>query len=166
MKLSKRKLNRIIQEEYNRLLKEQDANLDAHLTAADLRRTDSPYPQSVELTPHQIRSLTGHDYRHGWGEDIEEPMSFYNPALIPDSQAEGGGAFHGQSLRQDIPAIHDIGQSNPWISQAAAIKRAGGTDLHGDPIHPGVVWQQGWGRPLQEKLARQIERYIYENLKG
>lgn len=148
MKLSKNKLNQIIQEEYNRMLQEQGASYEG-----DRRRAGGPRGARLRYLAIPEGPPAPGTASPGIPPMERDVMTHYNPY-----------AGHGQSMRGDISqedawALEDEGivDSNEWMGDYAGDRRyqSDGTGELNYPVHP-----------LQEKLARQIERYIYENLKG
>jgi len=178
MKLTKQRLNRIIQEEYNRMLLEndeynkykdqhnyppaqlEDPNLDFGVLAPGwVDDVDGPLPAGPEAdVAHGDR--VANEYETGAYAD-------FNPAYgIPP-----GGIDSWERQPQVRDTIRGIGPQIPWNLRLPDDRvpqtRSNVTVLPGGA--PSGRWDYSGHNVvpnLQESLTRQIERYIYKTLRG
>lgn len=183
MKLSKRKLNRLIQEEYNRLLYEQ----------RQLERPGHPgnkfefvggqqasHPGEYGSPEYDYESPAGSLLQHGVEDEDRKLSRWATPFEQSFGDGEPGFRFHGPRFQQDHSQMYG-GETRP---RDASMTEYNPYRLplsgQGDPGYHGQSLRDGGDRefrpetgfspnqapgPLQEKLSRQIKRYIYKNLR-
>ena len=223
MKLSKRKLNQIIQEEYNRMLQEQETGYMRPHESVGLyvpgEREDTrapgtfpqrytPEAQAARGAPHsqwprddlQTTEITrGESDALAW-DDERRAYPGGRGTITADNTDAGTGYERGTRSQSGGPnrqrssddyrgrdvnlarsnAARDMGRGG--YGQVASPQGHGGmsvpisgTPASGKDIGDWRTVRRSRGPqtgsqhpldPLQEKLARQIERYIYKNLRG
>jgi hypothetical protein len=218
MKLSKRKLNQIIQEEYNRMLQEQETGAMRPHESVGLyvpgEREDTRAPgtfpvrytpeaqaargaphsqwprddlQTTEITREESDALAWDDERRaypgGRGTIVGDPglVKGAGTGYERGTRSQVGGPNRQRSSDDyrghDVNlarsnAARDMGRGG--YGQVATPQGHGGMSvpISGTPASGKDTgdWRTGGSQhpldPLQEKLARQIKRYIYKNLRG
>lgn len=170
MKITKNKLNQIIQEEYSGMLQEDMASdiEDYNREEAFASAVGMGDPEYGRALVDKARSDPGeHSPELGALDDTINPvgMPYYinQPEVIqrrygPDRRGEGGGGPH-QQLQPAWPSSLPGHPARDYMDRPYKETQIPLT-------HPGLPKTGEYHRNLQESLARQIERYIYENLKG
>ena len=143
MKLSKRKLNQIIQEEYERMLQEQETRIvpvESRLGARHVGRGMMPDLRTdPDIVPVETR---GEALRLGMDPNADDTPSTY-PDGTPVPLRRGPTRGHIGDVKAYFSGTPEEAQKSAWRARLPNTRTN-----------------------LEEKLARQIERYIYENLKG
>jgi len=182
MKITKNKLNQIIQEEYERMLFEQQPSGVGTWKAQPRRLVDPKTGHligstSKDVADEEARSASLGSFEHS--PPGLDPYGRDNPASRADYEAGeediGWIDATGAEYPVDSPATNVQGFA-PRGSGAYTPSPARGPSFGYTPISAktdrerehGVRGMQGVGanRRFNESLARQVERYIYKTLRG